>query len=74
MLWGVLWRSKNKMDGVREHLVYNDCVPVIFTRKRQAVAYIREHFSYIATRRDLRAEPHGWRMPIPVRVEVKANL
>lgn len=70
-LWGVLWRSENRRDGRTEHLVYVSCVPMLFRTRREARAYIGLHYSYYAHRPDLINEPHGWRMPIPVRVRVE---
>ena len=69
--WGLLWRSCNKLDGQSRHLICSNCLPVIFLTKRQAREYAREHYGYIARRQDLRREPHGWRMPIPVRVIIE---
>lgn len=41
-----------------------------FKTKAAAAAFIADRYGYIANRKDLRGEPHGWRMPIPVRVLV----
>ena len=38
--------------------------------RREMRAHINEHFGYIRDLADLRAEPHGWRMPRPVQVRV----
>lgn len=69
-LWGGLWHSENKMDGVREHLLFRDCLPVLFRTRREAREFIQEKYGYIAKRPDLQSEPHGWRVPKPVRVNV----
>jgi hypothetical protein len=71
--WAVLWRYENKLDGAQEHLIYDYGVPKLFPTRRQARYYIANGYSYIKTRPDLRAEPHGWKMPIPVRVEIKVK-
>jgi hypothetical protein len=71
--WAALWRSRNKLDGEISHLMTVHCVPVLFRTARATTEWIREHYGYIATRKDLRAEPYGWRMPIPVRVEITVN-
>lgn len=42
----------------------------LFNTKAQCQAYIKEHYGYIAKRKDLRREPHNMRMPKPVRVTV----
>jgi hypothetical protein len=70
-LWGVLWRSKNKLDGKQEVIMYNNGsgIPYLFTTRHEARLFI-EQFSYIRDRPDLRREPHGWRMPKPVRVKI----
>ena len=41
-----------------------------FRTKRAAQAFIRDRYGYIAKRPDLRCEPHGWKMPVPVRVKI----
>lgn len=70
--WGVLWHSRNRRDGLSEYLCLDDCtfVPVLFRTRAGARDYIEHHFGYIRWRRDLRAEPHGWRTPRTVRVKV----
>jgi hypothetical protein len=71
-LWAVLWRAENRLNGKTEHLV-NDfaCLPVIFTTRQQARDYAKMRYGYIKDRKDLREEPHGWKRPIPVKVEVR---
>lgn len=73
-IWGLLWRSKNRRDGVTEHLLYVDGVPLIFATKKEAQAYAQRQYGYIKTRPDLRREPHGWRMPKPVRVRISRSV
>jgi len=68
--WGAMWRSNCKMEGKTRHLIYDNCLPVLFRTKKACQEWIKKKHGYIATRKDLRAEPHGWRMPIPIRVEV----
>lgn len=70
-IWGLLWRSKNRLSGVSEHLLYENCLPLLFATKKEARAYAERNYGYIKTRPDLRQEPHGWRMPEPVRVAVE---
>lgn len=69
-LWAALWRSKNQLNSLAEHVIYDDCLPKLFRTKREATAWIREGYGYIRHRSDLRAEPHGWRIPKPVRVTI----
>jgi len=64
--WGVQWRSVNRLDGKSERLIWT---PLFHTR-RECRRYIEERYGYIRQRPDLRAEPHGWRMPRAVRVLV----
>ena len=68
--WAVLWRSKNMLDGLTEHLMFHGCSPVMFFTRRAARAWIAQEYGYIRTRPDLRREPHGWRMPQPIRVHI----
>jgi hypothetical protein len=68
--WGLLWRSCSFLDGRREHLIREDCLVKMFRTRREARAYAQEKYGYIKTREDLRREPHGWRMPAPVRVSI----
>jgi hypothetical protein len=68
--WGVLWRSDNRLDGKRTNFMFHDRQPVLFMTRREARAWIKEFYGYIAERPDLRAEPHGWKVPLPVRVVV----
>jgi len=70
-LWGALWIEKGSLDGDHEHLLYNSSLkPVMFKTRKKARAWIETHFGYIKTRKDLRIFPHGWRMPIPVKITV----
>lgn len=68
--WGLLWRSRNLVDGETQHIIMCDCLPVLFRTRREARAYASEHLGYIRPRLDLRREPHGWRMPQPVRLTI----
>lgn len=69
-MWAAEWVSTNALDGERRHLLHRDGVPALFRTRVECRRYIRQYFGHIRTRPDLRAEPHGWRMPQPVRVEV----
>ena len=69
-LWSLLWYSNNKLDGVRTHIIYEGCLPVLFRTRAKARAYAIKHYGYIRERKDLRSEPHGWRMPRTVKVRV----
>lgn len=67
--WGLLWRSHNRLNGRTEHLIFQHGLPLLFLTRRQARQHAVEFYSYVK-RPDLRAEPHGWRMPVPVRVKI----
>lgn len=71
MKWAALWRSNNRLDGHQEHIIYRELMPVLFLTRKAARAWIAEKYGYIKSRQDLRTEPHGWKMPIPVKVEIR---
>lgn len=67
--WAVKWRSANRIDGARQHFMSDTRgLPMIFDTKHQAQAFIAGNYGYIAKRS--RKEPHGWKMPIAVRVTI----
>ena len=85
--WGILWRSKNRLDGDREELLGEVTAPhgdghdvikpagyaqtaLSFKTRKDAEGFIKDRFGYIKTRPDLRAEPHGWKMPKPVKIKI----
>jgi len=82
LAWAVEWRSLKAGGEVRffvgRHRAPAQAVPenmeghdfALFRTRRAARDYIRRHYGYIAQRADLQAQPHGWRMPRPVRVRV----
>lgn len=74
MIWGILWRSENKLEGKREHLIWDwkdprRVTPKFFRTRAEARRYQQDRYGYIARRKDLRREPHGWKSPIVVKVE-----
>ena len=79
--WAVKWRSKNRLDGKREHFSgdwkldkptqFSAYHPCFFKTREAARAWVRERYGYIAKRRDLWREPHGWKMPLIVRAKVE---
>jgi hypothetical protein len=71
MIWGILWHSKNKLNGVCEHLIYDHGLPMLFRTRKEAREWVEKNYGYIKHRKDLRGEPHGWRMPKPVKVEMQ---
>ena len=70
IMWAAKWISVNPVDGRRQHLLHENLLPCLFKTRAAARAYIQKKYGYVATRPDLRAEPHGWRMPQAVRVEI----
>lgn len=68
--WGILWNSKNNLDGISEYLMWDyGTMPLLFKTRREAREYRNKKWGYIRDRKDLRIEPHGWRLPKIVRVE-----
>ena len=69
--WGALWRSENELEGRERYIMCESECPVLFRTRAQARKWICVEYGHIATRKDLRREPHGWRMPVPIRVEIR---
>jgi hypothetical protein len=46
---------------------------MLFKTKRDAQRCIKQHYSYIKNRADLRSPPHNWRMPQPVKVKLEVQ-
>jgi hypothetical protein len=72
--WALQWRSENKIDGKQSWIIWRNCLPLLFLDRKKARAYAEKEYGYIKERKDLRCEPHGWRMPRPVRVRVKLEI
>jgi len=68
--WAVKFRSKNKLDGYREYFVFKNGYPVLFFSRKEAIKFIKEEYGYLKTRKDLRKEPFGWRIPKAIRITV----
>ena len=71
--WAVEGHSRNRVDGDDRHLQWRpNGEPhfILFQTRREARAYIEEHYGNTMRRPDLRQEPFGWRMPRAVRVTV----
>ena len=69
-LWGLLWRSRNRLDGSRENLMCENGMPLLFSIRAEARAWANYKYAYLRNRPDLRREPHGWKMPKAVRVVI----
>ncbi len=67
--WAACWNSDG-LDGPKEHIIGHLGMPALFKTRREARAFIAEHYGYIKNRPDLRAWPHGWRLPVPKRVTI----
>ena len=68
--WGIKWNLKNKLDGVTGYFMFSDYKILQFFTKREAKQWVKENYSYIATRKDLRQEPFGWRMPKVIKIKI----
>ena len=68
--WGLMWYSKDSLYGITRHLIFENCLPVLFTTRKEARAFNQEKYGYIKLRKDLRTEPHGWRLPREIRVKI----
>ncbi len=70
-LWAVEHHSVNRLDGDRRWFEGNgEGLARTFRTRAEARAHIENEHGYLRTRPDLKAEPHGWRMPRAVRVTV----
>lgn len=75
--WAVLCKSHNQLDGYQVYLdgtPDHPCRTLLFDTRAATRDFIKEKYGYIRTRPDLRAEPHGWMMPAPVRVKIQMRL
>ena len=79
--WAILWREKTRREGKRSYIIWDatisgesDCRPYLFETRGKAREFIQERYGYIAKRRDLRAEPFGWKMTKAVRVVVEVKI
>jgi hypothetical protein len=70
--WGAEGQNRNRANVAQRYLLCGaDLLPALFRTRREARAWIEREYGYIRRRPDLRAEPHGWRMPVAVRVEIR---
>ena len=74
--WGIEWHSRNRLDGDRRYLIWDRAAGDtgffhLFRTRASCRAYIEEKYGYIRTRPDLQREPHGWRMPQAVKVQIR---
>lgn len=78
--WMVKMRfnPKKNVDGVSEMLFWGGFwnpqgQKFLFRTKRECKAHIDRYWGYIKARKDLREYPHGWLLPVPVRVNITAK-
>lgn len=72
--WGAEWHEKNQLDGETRHVMYERGMPLVFGTREEARQWIKRKYGYIRYRKDLREEPHGWRMPKAVRIKVSVTV
>jgi hypothetical protein len=80
MGWAVLWRSENRLDGKVTRLMgsvrtkrpveFDGYRTMVFRTRQEAREYISREYGDIRSRQDLQSEPHGWKMPVAVKVVV----
>lgn len=71
ILWALKWRSDNRLEGRREHLMLLHLGALkLFRTRADARAFRDNHYGYIRRRKDLRIEPHGWKFPAIVKVKI----
>ena len=71
ILWAAKWRSDNELDGRKEHILYENLLPALFRTRQDCRDFIKQKYGYIAERLDLQEEPHGWMMPVPIKVKLE---
>ena len=72
--WAIKWVSDNSLDGHSEHFIGNGDRSIwLFHSRQRAREAVKEKYSYIAIREDLRREPFGWKVPRVVRVKVNVE-
>jgi hypothetical protein len=75
--WGIEWNTDNWLDGITRHLIRAwehplfscTAMPRMFDTRREAREWNKRENGYINERPDLKAEPHGWKMPRVVKVK-----
>lgn len=72
--WAILWQSKNELDGFKQHLIRKDCELLLFKTREEARKYNKLHYGYIRHRQDLKSEPHGWKTPKVVKINIDYSI
>ena len=67
--WAIKIEERSKLDGRREYIVGGGTLT--FKTRAECRLYIEGRYGYIKYRRDLRRDPHYWRMPKAVKVRLE---
>jgi len=57
-----------------EHPKDRRAIPLLFRTRQQARDYNNKHNGYIRQRVDLQTEPHGWKIPKIVKVQMQVEI
>jgi hypothetical protein len=76
-IWAVRWDTNaDCLDGITSRFVFDRSFHplrlAVFETRQKAREFIERQYGYLKTRPDLRAAPHGWLYPIPVKVRLTA--
>ena len=77
MPWAIKLASQNLLDGYRWGWAMEArvdpfaFVPYVFKTKEAARDFAKQRYGYIAKRKDLQREPHGWFPAKVVKVKIK---
>jgi len=84
--WAIKMRSENRLDGKREWFLGRYVLPItacptqldghktaVFRTRKVARQFVNDTYGHLRDRPDLRAEPHGWKPPHIVRVNIEIN-
>lgn len=55
-------------------LLWDNGLPLLFRTRKHARLWADSSYGYIRHRKDLRTDPHNWRLPKPVMVSVKLEV
>ncbi len=81
--WAIQWRQENKLEGKISYLLgryyarshNNDgSNTLIFRTRKNARTFIEKRFGYIKNRPNLKIEPHGWKMPRVVKINIHFKI
>lgn len=72
MPWAIQRCSNGRLDGKTDWIMRGR--RGIFNTRTEARAYLNKHHGWMRRRLDLRAKPHGWKMPRVVRVTVTIEV